>query len=57
MPDESQDPSANTQAFRAFAQQNEPAEPARNNLVLIIGGAAAVLVVVVVVVVVAFLVM
>lgn len=51
MPDESQDPSANTQAFRAFAQQNEPAEPARNNLVLIIGVAAAALVVVAVVVV------
>jgi hypothetical protein len=50
MPDESQDPSANTQAFRAFAQQNEPAEPARNNLVLIIGVTAAALVVVAVVV-------
>jgi hypothetical protein len=50
MPDESQDPSANTQAFRAFAQQNEPTEPARNNLVMIIGIAAAALVVVVVLV-------
>ena len=41
MPDESQDPSANTQAFRAFAQQNEPAETGRNRLVLIIGVTAA----------------
>ena len=45
MPDESQDPSANTQAFRAFAQQNEPAESARPNLALIIGVAAVVLVI------------
>ena len=48
MPDETQDPSANTQAFRAFAQQNEPAEPARTNLALIIGVAAVVLVIAVV---------
>jgi hypothetical protein len=51
MPDESQDPSANTQAFRAFAQQNEPAEPARNNLVLIVSIAAAAVVAVIVAVV------
>lgn len=41
MPDESQDPSANTQAFRAFAQQNDPAETGRNRLVLILTLAAA----------------
>lgn len=51
MPDELQDPSANTQAFRAFAQQNEPAAPARNNLVLFLGLGAVALVVAVVAVV------
>jgi hypothetical protein len=51
MSDEQQDPSANTQAFRAFAQQNEPAAPAHNNLPLFIGIGVAVLVVLVIVVV------
>jgi Tfp pilus assembly protein PilN len=50
MSDDYQDPSSNTQAFRAFAQRNEPAEPARSRLPLIIGGAVAVLVIVLVVV-------
>ena len=50
MSDDYQDPSGNTQAFRAFAQGNEPAEPARSHLPWIIGGAVAVLVIVLVVV-------
>jgi len=37
MPDENQDPSANTQAFRAFANQNEQGPPVRNNLRLFFG--------------------
>jgi hypothetical protein len=48
MSDEYQDPSGNTQAFRAFAQRDEPAQ-ARSKLPLIIGGAAAVLVILLVV--------
>jgi hypothetical protein len=48
MSDEFQDPSANTQAFRAFAQRDEPAQ-SRSNLPLIIGGAVAVLVIALVV--------
>jgi hypothetical protein len=51
MPDEYQDPSSNTQAFRAFAQGSEPAEPAKSNLVMYISiGVAALLAVVVAVV-------
>jgi hypothetical protein len=51
MSDEYQDPSGNTQAFRAFAQRDEPAPPAaRSNLPLIIGGGVAVLVILLVVV-------
>jgi hypothetical protein len=49
MSDELQDPSGNTQAFRAFVQRDEPAAPTRSNLPLIIGGAVAVLVIVLVV--------
>ncbi len=50
MSDENQDPSANTQAFRAFAQRNEPAQPAKSNLPwLLTGGGVAVLVVLAVV--------
>ena len=49
MSDEYQDPSGNTQAFRAFAQSDEP-EQSRSNLPLIIGGAVAVLVILLVVV-------
>ena len=49
MSDEYQDPSGNTQAFRAFAQRDEPAQPTRSNLPLIIGGAVAVLVILLVV--------
>jgi hypothetical protein len=37
MSEENQDPSANTQAFRAFANQNEPGQPVRNNLRLFFG--------------------
>jgi hypothetical protein len=48
MSDEYQDPSGNTQAFRAFAQREEPAQ-ARSNLPLIIGGAVAALVILLVV--------
>jgi hypothetical protein len=48
MSDEYQDPSGNTQAFRAFAQRDEPAQ-VRSNLPLIIGGAVAVLVILLVV--------
>jgi hypothetical protein len=48
MSDETQDPSGNTQAFRAFVQRDEPA-PTRSNLPLIIGGAVAVLVILLVV--------
>jgi hypothetical protein len=51
MSDEHQDPSANTQAFRAFANQNEAGEAPRNNTPLLIGGGVAVLVVLIVVVV------
>jgi hypothetical protein len=51
MSDEYQDPSGNTQAFRAYAQGSDPAVPSRRNLPLIIGGAVAVLLVLVVVVV------
>jgi hypothetical protein len=51
MSDEHQDPSANTQAFRAFAQQNEPAQPERNNLPLFIGGGVVAVLIVLVVVV------
>jgi len=43
MPDESQDPSANTQAFRKFAKQTAPAETGRNNLIMILAIAAAAL--------------
>jgi hypothetical protein len=49
MSDEYQDPSGNTQAFRAFAQRDEPAAQARSNLPLIIGGAVAVVVILLVV--------
>jgi hypothetical protein len=49
MSDEYQDPSGNTQAFRAFAQREEPAQT-RSNLPLIIGGAVAALVILLVVV-------
>ena len=48
MSDEYQDPSGNTQAFRAFAQRDEQAQP-RSNLPLIIGGAVAALVILLVV--------
>jgi hypothetical protein len=51
MSDQHQDPSANTQAFRAFAQNNESTEPAKTNLVMIISIAAGVLIAVVVAVV------
>jgi hypothetical protein len=51
MPDEYQDPSSNTQAFRAFAQGSESAEPAKSNRVLFISIAAAALLAVVVAVV------
>ena len=47
MSDEYTDPSGNTQAFRAFANQQEP-EPARSRTPLIIGGAVLAVVVVVV---------
>lgn len=53
MSDQHQDPSGNTQAFRAFATGNEqPAEPpAKSNLPLVISiGAAAVIAVIVAVV-------
>ena len=46
MSDEYQDPSGNTQAFRAFAQRDEPATPKKGpNLPLIIGGAVAAVVI------------
>ena len=55
MPDENQDPSGNTQAFRAFAHQNEPTEAAKSNLVMYVSIAvAAVLAVVVAVVLLLF---
>lgn len=48
MSDEYQDPSGNTQAFRAFVQREEPAR-SKSNLPLIIGGAVAVFVILLVV--------
>jgi hypothetical protein len=48
MSDEYQDPSGNTQAFRAFARREEPARP-RSNLPLIIACAVAAFVVLLVV--------
>jgi hypothetical protein len=50
MSDEYQDPSGNTQAFRAFAQRDEPAPAPRSNRPLIIGGVVAIVVIVLVVV-------
>lgn len=51
MSDPHQDPSANTQAFRAFVQNDETTAPAKTNLVMIVSIAAAALIAVVVAVV------
>lgn len=51
MADEYQDPSGNTQAFRAFAERPaEPAEEVRSHLPLMIGAGVAVLVIVIILV-------
>jgi hypothetical protein len=52
MSDETQDPSGNTQAFRAFVQRDEPAQT-RSNRPLVIGVAVAAVLLVLVLVVVA----
>ena len=48
MPEETFDPSANTQAFQAWVDQGhaQPAEPARSKLPLIIGIAVAAVVII-----------
>jgi hypothetical protein len=51
MSDQYQDPSGNTQAFRAFVQRDEPAAPTRSNRTLIIGGVVAAVVVIALVIV------
>jgi hypothetical protein len=56
MSDEYQDPSGDTQAFRAFADRSEPAAPARSFPPLIIGGVALVAIVLVLVLVLVLLV-
>ncbi|RZU50037.1 hypothetical protein EV385_1798 [Krasilnikovia cinnamomea] len=38
MPDNSVDPSGNTEAFRAFTQNTTPEEPAASKVPLIVGG-------------------
>jgi hypothetical protein len=53
MSDDYQDPSGNTEAFRAFAGREEPPAQAGLPRYLIIGGAAAVAVVVILVLVLA----
>jgi hypothetical protein len=50
MPEEYQDPSGNTQMFRAFVARNEPVPESRSKLPLIVGlGVAAVVLVVLIV--------